>query len=76
MATLTDEFGELLGKLSQDLEKFNNTCTNLAKARYCKRVLLKDMENLRSVADQMELLIGKDFSTFPTYDDILYSVKY
>ena len=34
------------------------------------------MEELRNYADQMELLIGKDFSAFPTYEDILYSVKY
>ena len=76
MATLTDTFGELLDMLGVDLDKFNSTWSNLTKARYCKRVLLKDMENLRKVADEMELLIGKDFSTFPTYDDILYSVKY
>ena len=43
---------------------------------YCKEVLLKDMEEVRAVADEMELIIGKTFITFPNYEDILYSVKY
>ena len=38
--------------------------------------VLKDMEKVRSYADEMELLIGKEFMNFPTYEDILYSVKY
>jgi glutamine synthetase type III len=34
------------------------------------------MQVLRDCADRMELITGKDFITFPTYEDILYSVKY
>ena len=76
MADLSDEFSDLMDKLEEDLEKFNSSWSNLTKARYCKKILLTDMEKLREVADKMELLIGSDFSTFPTYDEILYSVKY
>ncbi len=76
MSELADRFGELLDKLCLDLEKYNNGWSNLTKAKFCKKTLLSDMENLRWVADEMELLVGKDFTTFPTYDEILYSVKY
>ena len=31
---------------------------------------------MQNLADEMELLVGKDFCSFPTYEDILYSVKY
>ena len=34
------------------------------------------MQELRNYADKMELLMGKDYIKFPTYEDILYSVKY
>ena len=36
---------------------------------------IKKLEE-RKTADEMELLTGKEFIPFPTYEDILYSVKY
>ncbi len=76
ISDMADEFGELIEKLAEDLKKFNNAWATLTKAKYCKNTLLKDMENLRSVADKMEMYVGNEFTSFPTYDDILYSVKY
>ncbi len=76
ISSLSDEFSDTLDKLDQSLEKYNSTWSNLTKAKYCKNTLLKLMEGLRRVADKMELLVGKEFITIPTYDDILYSVKY
>ena len=73
---LAEQFGLLLDRLVQHYEKFNSSWSNITKAKYCKRVLLSDMEALRSVADLLELHIGKEFVTLPSYDDILYSVKY
>ena len=76
ISTLSEKFYEYLEKLSVDTAKYNKAWDNLKKARFCKNYLLKDMENLRKYADEMELYIGKDFINFPTYEDILYSVKY
>ncbi len=76
LSALSDEFALCLEKLEKDVEKYNPTESNLSKAKYCREVLLKDMEDLRSASDAMELIIGKDFEAFPTYEDILYSVKY
>ena len=76
LAELSEKFSSALDKLDEDTDKFNTSWTNLEKAKYCKDVLLSDMLDLRKFADEMELIIGKTFYAFPTYEDILYSVKY
>ena len=76
LSDLSSNFSKALDKLIADTEKFDKDWSNLKKAQYSQNTLLKDMDALRSYADQMELLIGKDFIAFPTYQDILYSVKY
>lgn len=76
LADLSEDYNNKLDKLVSDTEKFDKAETNLEKAKYCKDYLLADMEKLRAVADETELIIGKSFTTFPTYEDILYSVKY
>ena len=76
LSTLSEQFSEKLAKLIADTEKYDNTWNNLKKAKYCERTLLKNMQAVRNLADEMELLVGKDFCSFPTYEDILYSVKY
>ena len=76
LAALSEEFYSALEKLERSVSKYKKGWDNLTKARFCKNSLLKDMSSLRHYADKMELLIGKDFIKFPTYEDILYSVKY
>ena len=76
LSGLSDDFANALEKLETDVDKYDSTWTNLQKAKYCQKTLLKDMEELRLASDQMELIVGKDFGAFPTYEDILYSVKY
>ncbi len=76
IAELSEYFNRAIEKLRIDLNKYDGSNGNLKKAQYCKDVLLKDMQSLRGFADEMELLIGKEYITFPTYEDILYSVKY
>ncbi len=76
MATLSEQFSVALDKLILDTDKYKASWNNLYKAKYCKNVLLKDMASLRKYADEMELVTGKSFLTIPTYEDILYSVKY
>ena len=76
LSALSEKFSDALDKLVSDVEKYDSSMSNLDKAKYCEKTLLADMEELRAYADGMELLIGKDFMSFPTYEDILYSVKY
>ena len=76
ISELADKFFEVLEKLDADQKKYSKNWDSLKKAKFCKDNLLKEMQNLREYADQMELLMGKEFISFPTYEDILYSVKY
>ncbi|MBE5736859.1 MAG: glutamine synthetase type III [Clostridiales bacterium] len=76
LATLSDGFFEKLEKLTENIKKYQKIWDNLKKAKYSKNVLLKEMQELRNYADKMELLMGKEYIKFPTYEDILYSVKY
>lgn len=76
LSALADKYNVLLDKLTEHTDKYNSTWDNLRKAKYCKNVLLADMQALRKVADEMELYMGKGYSNFPSYEDILYSVKY
>lgn len=62
-------------KLEEHLLKFDAEKTAFEKATYCKEVLISDMKEMREYADEIELIIGKDFYPFPSYEDILYSVK-
>ena len=72
---LDDLYSELL-KLEEALEKYPQSSPAKERAFYAKDVLLCSLESLRSSADAMELLTGKHFLPYPSYEDILYSVKY
>ncbi len=76
ISALSGKFALSTEKLEKDLGGYDKTADNFAKALYCKDKLLADMEELRKYADDMELILSKKFSPFPTYEDILYSVKY
>ncbi len=76
ISKLSNEFDFNLEKLSEDIAKEKEVVGTLEKAKYCREVILEDMFRLRKVADEAELLIGKKFAPYPSYEDILYSVKY
>ncbi len=76
LSNLANTFAERLEKLRKDVDAFNTVTGVFQKATYSKDVILADMQSLRECADEMELLIGKDYLPFPNYEDILYSVKY
>ena len=76
LSNLSEKFYLALTSLENALTDYNGASDSLTKAKYCEGVLLKNMEELRAYADEMELITGKDFSAFPSYEDILYSVKY
>ena len=71
-----DTFYNELVLLEKNVASYPNGACAKDRAFYAKDVLLSNMEKLRESADEMELLIGKQFIPYPSYEDILYSVKY
>ncbi len=76
ISALSAKFAAATDKLALDIEGYDKGASNLDKALYCKDKFLTDMQDLREYSDEMELLLSKKTSPFPTYEDILYSVKY
>ena len=76
ISALSEKFSNALDTLESDLENYNSSWSATEKATYCRDKLVKDMAILREYADKMELIMGKDFNPYPSYEDILYSVKY
>lgn len=76
MSALATKFSKAIDKLESDLNGYDKSLGNYEKALYCKDKLLVDMDEVRKYADKAELILGKKFCPFPTYEDILYSVKY
>ena len=71
-----DSFYRELLLLEENLEKYPHKASAREKAFYSKDTLNSGLERLRESADAMELLMGRQFLPYPSYEDILYSVKY
>ena len=76
LSDLSEMYDMLLERLITDTAKFGSKKDAFSQAKYSAEVLLRDLEELRKITDQAELIVGKDFWAFPTYEEILYSVKY
>jgi glutamine synthetase len=65
-----------LGKLEEDVAKEKELTDVVALAKYHQEVILADMAALREVVDELEPMIPSDLWPYPTYAEILYSVRY
>lgn len=76
VAELSEKFADGADELENALNAWNAGGSNTEKATYCRDKLLPLMETVRKYADEIELILGKEYRPFPSYEDILYSVKY
>ena len=76
ISTHFEKFYGEISELEENLSRYPSSASCAERAFYSKDMLLAGIERLRESADAMELLIGKEFIPYPTYEDILYSVKY
>ena len=76
ISTHFEKFYGEISELEENLSRYPSSASCAERAFYSKDMLLAGIERLRDSADAMELLIGKEFMPYPTYEDILYSVKY
>jgi len=78
--TLTQISG-FANKLYEEVEKLNTLLTKvdnytdaLENATFYKSQIIPAMEAVRSAADSLELLVGKEYWPFPTYSDLIYRI--
>lgn len=68
-----------LMKATENLEKLHATTREmkdlLEKSKSYAYQILPAMEEVRAVADQIEVLLGEEYKPFPSYEDLLYSVQ-
>ena len=71
----SDRLIKLLDQLEADTKDAEKQKDVLASAQYYREKVLKDMEELRTVADAAEALIPEQYLPYPTYGALLFSVR-
>ncbi len=78
---LIKDISENLGKLYSAVKLLKTSLceapsANAAdNARYHQEVIIPAMNSVRKPADELELIVGREFWPFPTYGDLLFSVE-
>ena len=72
---LTFTMDERLEKLEADIEKVKELEDTYELAKFHHDVIFADMNELREVVDELETVVPSDIWPYPTYGEILYSVK-
>ncbi len=74
LSALNDEFAAAVCKLEEQLAKIDKEDVKAA-SQTMAHVILPQMAEVRRIGDKMEELTSEDFWPFPSYSEILYSVK-
>ena len=62
-------------RLDALIEQCRTLADTTEQAAFYRDEILPQMEHMRSVADEMEVFVGKEAWPFPTYGDLLFSVR-
>ena len=74
IAAYTGDLFNKLRSLEEDLPRAQAIADNLEKAKFFRSNILRDMEDLRNVADTLEGLVSHEYWPFPNYTELLFSV--
>ncbi|MBQ9114692.1 MAG: glutamine synthetase type III, partial [Clostridia bacterium] len=75
LSALTKNLYENIHKLESHTSKIDKGDNALEKARFYREYVFQDMTKLREICDKLEGLVDKNDWPFPTYSDLLYSIK-
>ena len=78
LATLDESATEItkwIAILNKDTKKAEAEQDELTTAKYYHDVVLKDMDALRAAVDLAEAMIPGEFISYPTYDELLFSLR-
>ena len=75
LSELSDEIADATADLDSEIAKFQAIEDVTEAANDIRDVILGKMDALRTVCDEAETITAKEFWPFPTYSDLLFSVK-
>ncbi len=75
LSELSDSIADATDDLEAEIEKFQAIEDVTEAANDIRDVILGKMYSLRAVCDEAETITAKEFWPFPTYSDLLFSVK-
>ena len=75
LSELSDEIADATADLDGEIAKFQAIEDVTEAANDIRDVILGKMDALRAVGDEAETITAKEFWPFPTYSDLLFSVK-
>ena len=75
LSELSDSIADATDDLEAEIEKFQANEDVTEAANDIRDVILGKMDSLRAVCDEAETITAKEFWPFPTYSDLLFSVK-
>ena len=75
LSELSDEIADATADLDGEIAKFQAIEDVTKAANDIRDVILGKMDALRAVCDEAETITAKEFWPFPTYSDLLFSVK-
>ena len=75
LSELSDSIADATDDLEAEIEKFQAIEDVTEAANDIRDVILGKMDSLRAVCDEAETITAKGFWPFPTYSDLLFSVK-
>ena len=73
-SALLKETSEAMNKLSEIVVKVPQIPEGRERAVYCKDVVTKAMEELRTPVDKLEMLVDKEMWPMPSYGDLIFEV--
>ncbi|MCH5156181.1 MAG: glutamine synthetase III [Clostridiales bacterium] len=74
LAELNDKASAAVAKLEADLKAIDHSDIKSA-SQAMAHIVIPDMAEVRALVDEMETLTSSDYWPYPTYFDLLYSVK-
>nr|MCR4798795.1 glutamine synthetase III [Lachnospiraceae bacterium] len=75
MSDLIAQLTERMEKLTADMEKEEEMSDVAELATYHRQTIEESMHSVREVVDEMEILVPLDIWPYPTYGQMLYSVR-
>ena len=75
LSELSGSIADATDDLEAEIEKFQAIEDVTEAANDIRDVILGKMDSLRAVCDEAETITAKEFWPFPTYSDLLFSVK-